>query len=1168
MTDFDSEDDLFADDEAFQNAIEGDKKLQPYCFECQGRLTHAQLNQDLIYESVLRQGGMNLVFNNPNYHKGLIEKAGVDLVLFGGAKFDASSAILENLDELFQMARKLFIKNEKDAVKHLMHLNLNKGNYFDSRRKISLMFEYLTTYIQSLQTDEKFSWILEEGKSGLLENLELWFVLIQGLTKIEHNLLAVCPDSLGNKCRLPMHHLLHLHLELRWQYLCLLHALTSQKTEINRLMETALDHILCELIKLAEGVKQEDYELTRPFFCNCMREFWLMLQIFADKLHANNTISMPFWSLLRVIVNRIFSPSEENAELNVSKVTRPDLCSNWPQPKRYSFALWIFLNVCPLYGYSEGGIYTRRQRGQLSDDASNLLFLILKNVTADAKETDMRDLLRLLLQLPVWWNIGMQALNVLLDHFIKNINSCFMTPGENPSNLVVIAKSVSEFSEQIKRHQNLQSAGLDMLNSFCLFLKLLTSQMKNAWCDTDRPRFYNQIKSRICTKFAPGRILTLHEMGLYNMTALCLTVGLCMGLDEMSNKLQTFLAAAKADSQKKVILLSHMTLIHLKVEKHLSIEENIPPVTAMITSSCKNLNRNNPVLIDAVAAFVDSLNDVAEVLAKNEELAEPAYLFLGEWLPEYLSMCNATRSARVLTAMQEISSKLQFYEEIMFTVKKKEAVTSFIQYLIPFLKEESIKISPNSYNAVADIAFAVSAAADNTSFMELFRHFATNEAVYVGIATRYWSQVIASEEVLERVRTLEPKFNEIVLHEWIRCCVLDDSNGIDTDALTILICKLPDLMSLFGTLNLADLKKETYPLHKFGEMIAVQYDLRRESIVQRSEFKFRVQPYFKKLPALVSQVIQRDPNSKISTTKYPHSTIIRMYESIGNLFETCSPIMIKEKDVKCPLYLLANSLLLYEDISKFPTFAINPNIKAGLEAYLDKFLIGLGKVVKDGYVNRIFVASVKHFVHALDSKKDARGAHAIERAFRTNNPELVDKMAEIIGSQLLRMRGKFFENEHATNALHLLLNVLRHVTEESSVLSIVRRTLKETLLILMHIDDSKNSEKCLAFDYFKAIVNNPAFENSHDAKLLLYARLVELYKEKMAFQDVQLFQLLYVLAKYKIVLIKPTLRKLEEQLVLVEKRRQTTADEKLRSQLGKLMKILGPIDQDDFQYDD
>ncbi|XP_059478848.1 protein MMS22-like [Neocloeon triangulifer] len=1182
MDDFELDDeDLFADDEAFQNAIVGNKLLEARCFECSGKFTHAQLTQDFPFKSIVRKEGMDLAFQNSYHYKGLIEKAGENLILFNGAKYHASSAFLENMDQLFQMARKLFIKNEKDAVKHLMHLNLSKANYFDSRQKINLMFEYFTTFVQSLQSDKNYLWILEEKKEKVLQHLESWSILIHGLTKIEFNLLSACPDSLGNKCRPPMHHLLHLHLELRWHHLCLLHALTSQKTELNRNLEQALDHVLTELVKLAEGVKQEDYDRTHPFFCNCIREFWLMLQIFSDRLHASNLISMSFWGLMKGIVNRIFRPAEEKPPANLSKVRRPILCQDWEMQRKSSFALWLYLNICPIYGYSESGIYSKKTRGAVSDEGSNLLELILKKLTLSANENEMRDLMKLLLQLPQWWNVGMQALNLLLDHFVKHIGSLFIVPGESPAHLAFMARTAAEFSNQIKGHLRLDLPSYEGINSFHLFVKFLRSQMKYSWSDGDKLRFFNQVKSRICTRFSAGRMISLNDVGFYNLTSLCLSIGLSMGLEDMGSRLQGFLGAVEKGldiKKREVIILSHMTLIYLKAEEKLSVEENIPPVTKFLNASCKDMNKNNLQHIEMVSSFIDSLNEVADVMSCDEI---SGYLFLGDWLPEYLGICNAARSAKVMSAMVDVASKLPCYEEMDSTAERRKAVASFVEFLAPYLKQESTKVTPSAVNQTADIAFAISAAAENSKFLEMLRHFGLNETVHARVSARYLTQILSNKEVSDRIRDLERKFDEVIVHAWMRCCVLDETNGVETEALTRSVCNLPDLKNLFGD-KLTILKNEAFPLEVFGEMVHEQFKLRENNINERSELRMRLYPYFSKLPQVVTHIIQQDPNSKISATKHPSTTVLRMYESIGSLIMSCPAVMYEKLNGKSTLTVLTNTMLLYEDIHRFPTFCMDRNIKAALEAHFHKFLIGLGKIMKnDSYINRVMVASIKYFIHTLESRKgavlmerrqplsQAQTLHPIEKFFRVCiSAEVVDKVVEIIGTHMLKMRGKFFENDHAPDALRILLNVQEDLGEdENLVRSLVKHTIKDTLVILMQIDDTKEAEKDLAFRYLKAIVNTPVFTSSIDIKAIFYAKLVELYREKMAFQNSQLFQLLFILGKYKVLLVKPTLMKLEQQIVEVETRRQTTNDQSLRGKMEKLARILGPVDNDDYQFD-
>lgn len=177
-----------------------------------------------------------------------------------------------------------------------------------------------------------------------------------------------------------MHHLLHLHLELRWHLLCLFNAISPVKTDFNRDLEDMLDHNLTELVTLAAGVKSEDYHRAHPFFCNCVRQFWLLLQIFADKMHSNGTISLvsflqttfseislnvifqPFWKLFKRVADQFFAKSDP-APASINQLTKLRPCSDWSSESRKSnFSIWLYLHVVPLYGYTEAGVFAKKTR--------------------------------------------------------------------------------------------------------------------------------------------------------------------------------------------------------------------------------------------------------------------------------------------------------------------------------------------------------------------------------------------------------------------------------------------------------------------------------------------------------------------------------------------------------------------------------------------------------------------------------------------------------------------------------------------------------------------------------------------------------------------------------------------------------------------------------------
>lgn len=64
-----------------------------------------------------------------------------------------------------------------------------------------------------------------------------------------------------------------------------------------------------------------------------------------------------------------------------------------------------------------------------------------------------------------------------------------------------------------------------------LFLSLLLGMTLKKW--HDNPRFWNQIKGRIFSKFSFNKMASLTEIGLYNFISLFLTLTISADLEEV-----------------------------------------------------------------------------------------------------------------------------------------------------------------------------------------------------------------------------------------------------------------------------------------------------------------------------------------------------------------------------------------------------------------------------------------------------------------------------------------------------------------------------------------------------------------------------------------------------------------------------------------------------------
>jgi len=87
--------------------------------------------------------------------------------------------------------------------------------------------------------------------------------------------------------------------------------------------------------------------------------------------------------------------------------------------------------------------------------------------------------------------------------------------------------------------------------------------------------------------------------------------------------------------------------------------------------------------------------------------------------------------------LKDIASQLQIYDELLHQGQQKEDLSLFLTYVVPYLKEESVKLEPPAFRTIADVAYIVTTAADNPNFVSLFKHFGLSEKVNIRYIYNY-----------------------------------------------------------------------------------------------------------------------------------------------------------------------------------------------------------------------------------------------------------------------------------------------------------------------------------------------------------------------------------------------------------------------------------------------
>ncbi|XP_068083219.1 protein MMS22-like [Anabrus simplex] len=139
--------------------------------------------------------------------------------------------------------------------------------------------------------------MLKEIAPEILKNLESLRLLVKKLSSLPGYILNLSSNTQGNQSPHATYHLLHLQLDMYWYQLTILHFLeefSHLKGELEESLSTVsqqLEHLirllLTDLFNIAlmrfEKLSLCNLRKKSPFACSCVKELWLLLQIYIDQ---------------------------------------------------------------------------------------------------------------------------------------------------------------------------------------------------------------------------------------------------------------------------------------------------------------------------------------------------------------------------------------------------------------------------------------------------------------------------------------------------------------------------------------------------------------------------------------------------------------------------------------------------------------------------------------------------------------------------------------------------------------------------------------------------------------------------------------------------------------------------------------------------------------------
>ncbi|PSN46595.1 hypothetical protein C0J52_17793 [Blattella germanica] len=165
-----------------------------------------------------------------------------------------------------------------------------------------------------------------------------------------------------------------MHLDLRWycvtiqQQLMRCHSLLIAQDDCEDPKNSAEEEsllLMSDLILIAID-KFEKIQLSAtlrktPFNCSCIKELWLLLQLYMNQQHMKGN-GKPFWTHLNHFIDVILGKAPaHSSSFYIKNLSNQYNCSD-----PAIFCLWLIVHVAQLNGYTQDGEFVGITSGRVS----------------------------------------------------------------------------------------------------------------------------------------------------------------------------------------------------------------------------------------------------------------------------------------------------------------------------------------------------------------------------------------------------------------------------------------------------------------------------------------------------------------------------------------------------------------------------------------------------------------------------------------------------------------------------------------------------------------------------------------------------------------------------------------------------------------------------------
>ncbi|XP_037129623.1 protein MMS22-like [Syngnathus acus] len=905
-----------------------------------------------------------------------------DTVEMFGLTWVTETALVESTKLLFGLLRQKIYRLET-MTQHSSHDFGQRGNLHyeasELRQQCVSFLQYIKVFLHrylkvscSLDAHPPHPYEELEGQlpSVLVEELFGIILLIGRLKDLPANIQNAFTIQNPGKIFPPSWHLLHLHLDIHWSVLEILHLfghkmhgqvvyahqfvnLTAENLTDTSLFEEHLCSLLCDLTGLAMGkyskVRPTEVLSSHHYLCSCTKELWILvihlLQYRNKRLHSQS-----FWSYM----NSLLRPLVSNKPAAEQFSGLPTHCKD-----PLGFTWWLLTHLAMLGQYNQNGIIQAEK--SLDDNwtfVEELLKLTCKPLGGLGEE-QVRMHVHCCLSLCLLWKPSTSAVSTLWDYYSKNLGASFTVPWLGVSGLGTLCKSplsLLELAHNCCEPSPVRSQGHTQLyrsaSSFHIFLRLLALCLSQDRVGGVPQR---QLKGRICSKFSSKKMKELTEAGLMNFLLLFLVVAMKVELEDVASKtceLLSFLPSDCSPGHRTLVWRGQLALVLLFQERGLDLGPLASGLATSFNDTAKEFYNKTTEMSRKLALWGplgSYLEGVAEVFETSTRLNLSEEKLLNEGFVWLLPACRQSELNSVLGFLQTVLAQLRRAHQCCVqsgptmnrlttnsVVKEPHlAVASALwAHFFPFLRNLRLSQTPPAQLADAAagftlLAFELPASAPQdlqpNPVQSIMQYFGWDDMVHPLLVTRYLPHLLQNSELVsslsgDRGIIVSASSQSMSVRAWFRCVLQQHLGGSESRAdlaleeqlceLTRLVLMLPEVDGLLQKANLcptATVTKPTSALELFVKAVGRVYS-GLQVLSERSAMVTRALDY-------IGDVLKYIKPSFVS--KNPKG-IQLTYWAVGCVVKHWSHLLVTSKAQQL-LFRIVDRLLLPHNLSQQDT---------------------------------------------------------------------------------------------------------------------------------------------------------------------------------------------------------------------------------------------------------